>query len=94
MGRVYTLEGAAPNGVAIDFASELNEQQLAAATHLGSPALVIAGAGSGKTRTLIYRVHHPVARPTLTQRISGKQSVEPVVGMLRSKLGFCRGHCQ
>jgi len=56
MGRVYTLDGATPSGPAIDFASELNEQQLAAATHLGSPSLIIAGAGSGKTRTLTYRV--------------------------------------
>src|SRR6266513_562636 len=40
----------------IDYARELNEQQLAAVTAPPGPALVIAGAGSGKTRTLIYRV--------------------------------------
>jgi len=40
----------------IDYAAELNEQQLAAVTSPGGAALVIAGAGSGKTRTLIYRV--------------------------------------
>lgn len=40
----------------IDYAKELNEQQHAAVTAPPGPALVIAGAGSGKTRTLIYRV--------------------------------------
>src|SRR6266700_2405063 len=40
----------------IDYARELNPQQLAAVQAPPGPALVIAGAGSGKTRTLIYRV--------------------------------------
>ncbi|HTR60355.1 MAG TPA: UvrD-helicase domain-containing protein, partial [Candidatus Binataceae bacterium] len=40
----------------IKYRELLNEAQLAAVTHLNGPLLVIAGAGSGKTRTLIYRV--------------------------------------
>jgi DNA helicase-2/ATP-dependent DNA helicase PcrA len=36
--------------------SQLNETQAQAADHHTGPALVIAGAGSGKTRTLIYRI--------------------------------------
>jgi DNA helicase-2/ATP-dependent DNA helicase PcrA len=57
MSRQYTLQRApASTSIHIDYAAELNEQQLAAVTASPGPLLVIAGAGSGKTRTLMYRV--------------------------------------
>ena len=56
-------------GTPRDFASELNPQQAAAATHADGPLLIIAGAGTGKTRTLVYRVAHLIERGVAAERI-------------------------
>ena len=60
---------AASAPAAPDFAAELNPEQLAAAAHGDGPLLIIAGAGTGKTRTLVYRVAHLLARGVRPERI-------------------------
>jgi len=44
-----------------NFLKNLNKAQLEAVEHLEGPAMVIAGAGSGKTRVLTYRVANLIA---------------------------------
>lgn len=44
----------------IDYHCELNDQQYNAVTSIDGPQLIIAGAGTGKTRTLVYRVAYLV----------------------------------
>ena len=53
----------------INYADELNEQQHAAVTAPPGPALIIAGAGSGKTRTLTYRVAYLLEQGIPADRI-------------------------
>ena len=49
--------------------NELNLEQRKAVTYGDGPLLVVAGAGSGKTRTLAYRVGHLISQGVLPQRI-------------------------
>src|SRR5262245_24599929 len=49
--------------------ADLNAEQAAAATHGDGPLLIIAGAGTGKTRTLVYRVAHLLERGVPPERI-------------------------
>ena len=70
MSREYVLKPYQPEvNLQIDYARELNPQQLAAVTAPPGPALVIAGAGSGKTRTLTYRVAYLLEQGIPADRI-------------------------
>ncbi len=53
--KTFSLPSEEPKGRP-DFLAQLNEQQKRAVTHTDGPLLIVAGAGSGKTRVLTYRI--------------------------------------
>jgi len=52
----FFLATFVPNLMSMDFINELNEGQRNAVLYCDGPSLVIAGAGSGKTRVLTYKI--------------------------------------
>jgi len=64
-----TTPGEKKKDYLIDYKSELNSQQYQAVTHVDGPQLVIAGAGTGKTRTLIFRLAYLVENGVSPQSI-------------------------
>src|SRR6266446_5219529 len=68
--RRYTLKTSAParKGL-VDYDRDLSDEQRAVALCDARPALVIAGAGSGKTRALTYRVAHLLETGTPPEKI-------------------------
>ncbi len=80
----------------VDFLNELNEVQHQAATNIQGPSLIIAGAGSGKTRVLTYRIAyllsqgadpHSVLALTFTNKAARemKERIGKLVGVQPSR---------
>ncbi|HYQ48221.1 MAG TPA: UvrD-helicase domain-containing protein [Thermodesulfovibrionales bacterium] len=58
-----------PGAFVVDYEKELNSEQFAAVMHGDGPALVLAGAGTGKTRVVTYRVARLIEAGSLAENI-------------------------
>ncbi|MCF2553230.1 UvrD-helicase domain-containing protein, partial [Bacteroides caecigallinarum] len=76
-----------------DYLDELNESQRAAVLYNEGPSLVIAGAGSGKTRVLTYKIKYLIQklnydpRNILTLTFTNKAAKE-IVSRVNSEIGL------
>jgi DNA helicase-2/ATP-dependent DNA helicase PcrA len=93
MPHEYVLKPFTPEiRLNIDYPRELNEQQLAAVTAPPGPALVIAGAGSGKTRTLTYRVAFLLEQGIPADRILLLTFTNKAAGEMMHRVSDLLGH--
>jgi DNA helicase-2/ATP-dependent DNA helicase PcrA len=82
-----------------DLLADLTEEQKAAVTHVDGPLLIIAGAGSGKTRVITRRVAyliaqgippHSIAAITFTNKAAGEMKSRIAAAMARPLRDFGR----
>jgi len=79
------------------YKNELNPEQFDVVTHKNGPALVIAGAGSGKTRALTYRVAYLIENGTVPEAIvlvtftkkAAQEMVDRVIKLVGAKGKRC-----
>lgn len=94
--KIYSLKADVEKSIHLRYSQELNQEQFAVVTEANGPCLVLAGAGSGKTRTLVYRVAYLLenkvpADQILLMTFTNKAAKE-MLWRVESLLGFKPKH--
>ena len=70
----------------VDYISGLNDPQREAVMHGNGPLMIIAGAGSGKTRVLTYRIAHLIEKGVDPFRILSLTFTNKAAGEMRNRI--------
>jgi len=89
--ELYLYNFIEENSIVEDFLNELNDSQREAAAYMDGPALVIAGAGSGKTRVLTYKIAYLLHQGLPPQSILALTFTNKAAREMKERVGRIMG---
>ena len=78
----------------LSFLDELNPEQKKAAMNISGPLLIIAGAGSGKTKTLTYRIAYALSQGIQSSSILALTFTNKAAEEMKSRISKLVGEAQ